>query len=165
MRKRSDPRAPHFSRDSRGLLWDPRPSASAAGSRPVRHRVYDKLKKKRVPAGPRVNLLSVSPNEGLASLPTKADFCRPTLEPQRRVRGFVTSVLISELTLRVKQALYLCSRGVHAALFELSFSSLSRTRLSAVATIASSFGRGAQPSRRLAFSLVAFFTLPSSGRI
>ncbi len=52
-----------------------------------------------------------------------------------------------------------------AAFFGLSFRRPSRTRLSAVATIASSFDRGTQPSKRLAFSLVAFFTLPTSGRI
>src|SRR5689334_11396370 len=45
------------------------------------------------------------------------------------------------------------------------FRSPSRTRLSAVATMASSGERGAQPSRRLAFSPVAFLLLPSSGRI
>ena len=38
-------------------------------------------------------------------------------------------------------------------------------RLSAVATSASSRDRGAQPSMRRAFSLVAFFVLPSSGTI
>src|SRR5258708_14912752 len=54
---------------------------------------------------------------------------------------------------------------VHVAFFGLSFRRPSRTRLSAVATRASSFEYGAQPSTRLAFSLVAFFTLPSSGTI
>ena len=49
--------------------------------------------------------------------------------------------------------------------FGLSFKSPSRTKLSAVATMESSFERGAQPSMRLAFSLVAFRILPSSGRI
>jgi hypothetical protein len=39
-----------------------------------------------------------------------------------------------------------------------------RTRLSAAATIASSFGRGAQPSSCRAFALLAFLSLPSSGR-
>ena len=41
----------------------------------------------------------------------------------------------------------------------------SRSRLSAVATIASSFERGAQPSRRFALAPVAFLVLPSSGTI
>src|SRR5450432_2567137 len=48
------------------------------------------------------------------------------------------------------------SRAVAHALFRRS---PSRTRLSAVATIASSLERGAQPSVRLAFSPVAFLIL------
>src|ERR1700738_2798369 len=50
-----------------------------------------------------------------------------------------------------------------AGSFQLLFKSPSRTRLSAVATIASWFERGAQPSRRLALSLLALRTLPSCG--
>src|SRR4030095_9578388 len=45
------------------------------------------------------------------------------------------------------------------------FTSPSRSRLSAVATIESSTERGVQFSMCLAFSLVAFFFFPSSGRI
>ena len=57
------------------------------------------------------------------------------------------------------------SASNYAAFFALSFNSPNRTKLSAVATTASSFERGAQPNIRLAFSLVAFFLFPSSGRI
>jgi len=39
----------------------------------------------------------------------------------------------------------------------------SRTKLSAAVTMDSSFERGVQPSTSLAFSLVEFLTLPSSG--
>ena len=49
--------------------------------------------------------------------------------------------------------------------FGLFFSSPSRSRLSAVSTMDSSLERGVQPNMRLAFSLVAFFILPSWGRI
>src|SRR6267378_8412590 len=40
-----------------------------------------------------------------------------------------------------------------------------RSKLSAQATMHASFERGVQPSTRVAFSLVEFFILPSSGRI
>src|SRR5262249_47419700 len=49
---------------------------------------------------------------------------------------------------------------LQAAFFELSFRRPSSTRLSAVATTASSGERGAQPRRRRAFSLVPFLYLP-----
>ena len=52
--------------------------------------------------------------------------------------------------------------AAHAASFEPR-SNPSLSRLSAVATIASSLERGTQPSRRVAFSLVAFRFRPSSG--
>jgi hypothetical protein len=47
----------------------------------------------------------------------------------------------------------------------LPFNSPSRTKLSAVATMDSSFDRGGQPGKRLASSLMAFFILPRSGKI
>jgi hypothetical protein len=47
----------------------------------------------------------------------------------------------------------------------LPFNSPSRTKHSAAATMDSWFDRGAQPGMRLGFSLVAFFILPSSGKI
>jgi len=53
----------------------------------------------------------------------------------------------------------------YAAFLALFFNSPNRTKLSPVATRASSFERGAQPSTRLAFSLEAFFFFASSGRI
>ncbi len=48
------------------------------------------------------------------------------------------------------------SRPPYAVCLGLSFSKPSRTRLSAVATIASSLERGVQPRTRFAFALVAF---------
>ena len=51
-----------------------------------------------------------------------------------------------------------------AARFGLSFKSPSRTRLSAVATMASSLERGAQPSTRLAFSFVRVLALAELGQ-
>src|SRR5581483_3369531 len=52
--------------------------------------------------------------------------------------------------------------SVHAARFAFG-SKPSRNRLSAVATCATTRHLGSQPSTRLAFSLLAFLTFPSSG--
>ncbi len=57
------------------------------------------------------------------------------------------------------------NRAQRRLLYSYFRSNPRRIKLSAVATMESSFDCGAQPSMRLAFSLVAFLNLPSSGTI
>ena len=118
--------------------------------------------------------------DGRAPVPSE---CTPRLDPDRNVPvlatpktdrpclivlfGIVRRLVKSTGTTGERESGWCSLSSIQRgwSFFGLSFSSPSRTRLSAVATMDSSFERGDQPSRRLAFSLVAFFILPSSGRI